>query len=411
MQAHLSLLLLVVFASKSQCIAPPSLIKQKAALLCAGATADCECAAKARPTTVGLSRRSFVASLLTLPAVSAAAVSASAAPVATERPKGDNASSVLQESISGLVAGSTLTFTKSLIKYPLDTATVRLQMPSSTYSVTRPADLFDGAYRGIALPLIANIPAGAVFFAVKDATKSVLRQASVQPGLSLSPILQTCVAVGLAQIPYWIVRNPSEVVKTRQQAGVDGFGDGVTTWQAYNRVRIDALQRVPRGNGTDLGGMNIFRADELRATAREFYVGYWENILYAYPADVVKFVCYDLLTAGRKDSLSPMEGAWAGAVSTAFAQLVTTPLDVVRNRVMCQAGTSDAPTRTFSVDDGNAASNPYITSLLKLAKEEGLAGLFAGATPRVSKAFLSGAIQFATYEGTKQSVLGLLLKQ
>jgi len=45
----------------------------------------------------------------------------------------------------------------------------------------------------------------------------------------------------------------------------------------------------------------------------------------------------------------------------------------------------------------------YMDRLVKLGKEEGLAGLFAGATPRVAKAILSGAIQFATYEETKQS--------
>lgn len=45
----------------------------------------------------------------------------------------------------------------------------------------------------------------------------------------------------------------------------------------------------------------------------------------------------------------------------------------------------------------------YIDTLTILAKEEGLKGLFAGATPRIGKAMLSGAIQFATYEETKES--------
>lgn len=52
----------------------------------------------------------------------------------------------------------------------------------------------------------------------------------------------------------------------------------------------------------------------------------------------------------------------------------------------------------------------YIESLVSLGKEEGFSGLFAGASPRVAKAFLSGAIQFATYEETKQSFTRLLLR-
>lgn len=415
MRLQLSLLLLFVLASKSRCIVPSQVRHKRPFSRCTGIATDSECAAPVSRSSVSLTRRSIVAALLlTVVPVAAAAGSASAAP--TTEPTGDGGagskgpSSVLQESVSGLVAGSALTFTKSLVKYPLDTATVRLQMPGSPYSVARPAALFEGAYRGIVPPLVANVPAGAVFFAVKDAAKSWLRRQ--QAPSVLSPVLQTCVAVGLAQIPYWIVRNPSEVVKTRQQAGVDGFGDGVTAWQAYDRVRVDALRGAKKEHNATQGGM-AFRADEVRAILGEFYVGYWENVLYAYPADVVKFVCYDALTSGRKDALSPAEGAWAGAVSTALAQLVTTPLDVVRNRVMCQGGGSITSGAAGSSDlgEGNGAANPYVASLVKLAKEEGLAGLFAGATPRVSKAFLSGAIQFATYEETKQAVRDLLLKK
>jgi solute carrier family 25 S-adenosylmethionine transporter 26 len=50
----------------------------------------------------------------------------------------------------------------------------------------------------------------------------------------------------------------------------------------------------------------------------------------------------------------------------------------------------------------------YSGALGRLAREEGLKGLFAGATPRVGKAILSGAIQFATYEETKQSISKML---
>ena len=88
--------------------------------------------------------------------------------------------------------------------------------------------------------------------------------------------------------------------------------------------------------------------------------------------------------------MPPAQGAAYGAVSTAAAQFITTPLDVVRNRIM--AG------------DDEEDSSSYADKLTTLARDEGLEGLFAGATPRVGKALLSGAIQFATYEETKQSI-------
>ena len=107
------------------------------------------------------------------------------------------------------------------------------------------------------------------------------------------------------------------------------------------------------------------------------------DILYAYPADVIKFLVYEQLKDQKIDA------ALSGALATATAQWVTTPLDVVRNRVMA------------AETDGNRS---YGGALVDLYRQEGINGLLAGATPRVSKALVSGAIQFATYESTKSKV-------
>lgn len=261
---------------------------------------------------------------------------------------------------------------KTIVKYPLDTATVRLQMPGSDYSVYQPGRLFDGSFRGITTPLVSNIPAGAIFFAVKDATKEFLKAS----GTDLPRWQSTSIAVLAATFPYMLVRNPSEVIKTRQQAGVEGYGEGVTAWEAFQRVKQG-------GNET-----------ETTATLKNFYLGYWENVAYTYPADVIKFVSYEQLSGGRKN-LPPLEGAVYGAMATAIAQFWTTPLDVVRNRVMASSKKEE---------DNDQEEYSYLETLSKIGKEEGLSGLFAGVTPRVGKAMLSGAIQFATYEETKQAL-------
>lgn len=322
-----------------------------------------------------MSRSAFLTTLLLLPVMVPAM--AMAAVNVTESPAPNKA---FEESISGFVAGAALTGTKTLVKYPLDSATVRLQMPNSDYSLQDLARLFDGSYRGVTIPLVANLPAGAVFFAVKDASKAALT------GWDAPRWLKTSVAVAAAQIPYWLLRNPSEVVKTRQQAGLEGYGEGVSALDAYRYTREESM----RNNNSTTG-------------LEDFYLGYWENIIYAYPADVIKFVCYDFLSKGRKD-ISPAEGAMAGAASTAIAQLFTTPLDVVRNRVMARKETSQSTQKTESPPS-------YVDTLVQLAKHEGLPGLFAGASPRVGKALLSGAIQFATYEETKKQIAKLFLKQ
>ncbi|KAL3909250.1 MAG: hypothetical protein SGARI_002696 [Bacillariaceae sp.] len=205
----------------------------------------------------------------------------------------------------------------------------------------------------------------------------------------------TCIAVGVAQFPYWMIRNPSEVIKVRQQTSMETKGGNATSaWQ----VVWQTLQQGDRNDDTG--------SSRKAALTKDLYTGYWENLLYAYPADVLKFVIYEvLLTQGQSD-LSPLKGAQAGAVATAMAQLVTTPLDVVRNRLMMTSPSSDSKNASASDKDSPLS---YWDRLVALANDEGLEGLFAGAAPRVGKAILSGAIQFATYEETKQSILKLLM--
>jgi solute carrier family 25 S-adenosylmethionine transporter 26 len=49
--------------------------------------------------------------------------------------------------------------------------------------------------------------------------------------------------------------------------------------------------------------------------------------------------------------------------------------------------------------------------LTTIAREEGIGALFAGSFPRLGKALLSGAIQFATYEETKQKMGEFFIKR
>ena len=347
----------------------------------------------------------------------------------------DTSLSSAQESLTGFVAGATMSATKTVVKYPLDTATVRMQLAAAAAAAESPyyttwSELFQGSLNGVATPLVANIPGGAVFFAVRDACKASLKTNSVTA--HLPPWIQTCTAVAVAQIPYWLVRNPSEIVKTRQQAKLEGYTEGVSMIQGYRQVWLDATT-ASRDGGVNATHGSDSSCSTLSSLVDAFYLGYWENILYAYPADVIKFLVYDSWTRklGGKQALSPLQGAVVGAGATAVAQLVTTPLDVVRNRLMASAmsinttaqGTLQSPTAVSpgpgedesdkdepaESEDGRAyRQRSYWEALTYLAESEGLPGLFAGAAPRVGKALISGAIQFATYEETKRDVARFL---
>jgi solute carrier family 25 S-adenosylmethionine transporter 26 len=81
------------------------------------------------------------------------------------------------------------------------------------------------------------------------------------------------------------------------------------------------------------------------------------------------------------------ENAGLGSVAGGFAAAITTPLDVVKTRLMVQSSVPAAE-RYSGVWDG----------LVRIAKEEGVATLFSGIVPRVAWISIGGAIFIGYFE-------------
>jgi len=216
--------------------------------------------------------------------------------------------------------------------------------------------------------LVGGVPAGAIFFAVKDYSKSRL----ISDG-HYSKEAATLLAVALANVPYWGIRCPCEVLKTQQQVNLYGTNS-----------------RNVLANLLDL------------SSSGQLYSSYASNLAYSLPADVVKFLAYEALTTsllGRQGTSSGLKGeriegfeaAAVGALAGLVSQVVTSPLDVARTRIM----TNTVP---------SASSSP-VSALAAIVEREGVAAAFAGLAPRSARALASGAIQFFTYEAT-QNFLG-----
>ena len=115
------------------------------------------------------------------------------------------------------------------------------------------------------------------------------------------------------------------------------------------------------------------------------YCGYLSNIGYAYPADLIKFLVYETILSDVFGGKKPngLQAAVAGASAGLVAQVSTTPLDVMRTRVMVD-----------NKDDAIAVLNDAYRDV----------ALFKGVCPRALRAVGSGAIQFATYELTQNAI-------
>jgi|MDTB01.3.fsa_nt_gb solute carrier family 25 S-adenosylmethionine transporter 26 len=245
--------------------------------------------------------------------------------------------------MSSLASGAVSRASKEIILHPIDTVRARQQTQQLRADGS---GLYRNLYDGLAPALASGVPAGAIFFAVKDTSKKYFQRHGLNKNAA------TLASVAIANVPYWIVRNPSEILKTQQQ-----------------------VSQVP-GNETLL---EFFKS----APLEELYRGYSANVGYAYPADAIKFVAYEVILGQYFDGNKPqgLQAAVAGATAGLVAQVTTTPLDVVRTRVMVD---EDDPVKVFSdcYRDGS---------------------LFKGIRPRALRAVGSGAIQFASYELTQSA--------
>lgn len=140
------------------------------------------------------------------------------------------------------------------------------------------------------------------------------------------------------------------------------------------------------------------------AVAREgfagLYRGFGYNILYAFPTDAIKFVAYEALQRSFTRKLNPLESSVCGSAASCVAQLLSTPLDVLRTRVMTTQEEEQGEQGDGEEQQGGPAS--VLETAQAIAREEGAGKLlFSGLAPRLARAVLSGAIQFGSYELTK----------
>ena len=341
----------------------------RSALIGAAAAA----AAAATATTSGAGGRP---GLVAAAAASAAAPTVPAVPTSTTAPTLASAA-VAEDSglLNGLISGAATRISKELLLHPIDTVRARQQVPPSfVRDDNSQKGPWDGLYDGIVPALVGGVPAGALFFGVKDYSKKRLKK------MGFNKEQATVASVTLANVLYWVVRNPAEVRKTAEQIG----SDSQSSVEAVRQVYID-------------GG-----AQGVAASLASSYSSYPSNFVYALPADIIKFLAYEALTAAlygkaEGEKVEGLQAAVTGAAAGLIAQAATTPLDVARTRIMVRAGgRTDA--------DAEPSNTNPVTEIIDIVDSEGVAALFAGLLPRATRAVASGAIQFASYELTQNAL-------
>ncbi|KAK3397111.1 mitochondrial carrier domain-containing protein [Sordaria brevicollis] len=309
---------------------------------------------------------------------------------------------------TALLAGALAGTTVDLSLFPLDTLKTRLQSAQGFFA----SGGFRGIYRGVGSCVIGSAPGAAFFFVTYETTKSLLAPPHLvgtttgdtkQAELSgkgtggLSPGVTHGVAASLGEIAACAVRVPTEVIKQRAQAGQHGGSS------------LSSLQHILNQRG----------AIGLTGVWRELYRGWGITVMREVPFTVLQFPLWESLkkwgrerrqrtgrglfgdsARGKDDKdVSAPESALYGSLAGGFAAALTTPLDVLKTRIML----SERREGVVSVVKG----------IWRDGKEKSGSGLrpfFSGIGPRVMWISIGGAIFLGSYqsvvnafEGTKQT--------
>lgn len=241
--------------------------------------------------------------------------------------------------------------------FPLDSIKTRLQTQSShtLSSVIRAG----GLYRGLAASLVGQIPYGTLTFGFYEVYKTALLKF-----LPKSFAYGLAAAAGDVTGALWL--TPAELIKQQMQSG----------------SQHDNLFAAARGIVKTSGIPGLYR-------------GFMGQIMRDVPFRIVQMLSYELVkdyyvkhyqkkyasSATHVGDLSGKEGALIGAIAGSISACVTTPLDVVKTRMMT-----------------GAQSQNFMRTFLAVARE---GALFKGLVTRVVYIGPSCAIFFFVFEIVK----------
>ena len=118
------------------------------------------------------------------------------------------------------------------------------------------------------------------------------------------------------------------------------------------------------------------------------YAGIFTLIYREIPFDTIQMLIYEYLKGGRDLNVqtSMLNGAFAGGVSA----FITTPIDVVKTRLM--------------TDGGKGVYKSFSQSLKLIAAQDGIAKLWSGWHVRVFYTTIGGMMFFGTFEAVIKAI-------
>ncbi|KAL9033443.1 MAG: hypothetical protein Q9214_007514 [Letrouitia sp. 1 TL-2023] len=281
---------------------------------------------------------------------------------------------VSSPSTRALLAGGVAGTVVDMSLYPIDTLKTRLQAAAGFSA----SGGFRGIYAGVGSALVGSAPGAALFFVTYEGVKMGFarrREGNGRPSVEnsgWSEPLEHMLAASAGEIAACAMRVPTEVVKQRAQA-------------AQQPSSMAALRHILSQRGSiGLGGV-----------WGELYRGWGITVIREVPFTVIQFPLWEAMKGWRskgtrRHGVSAAESGLFGSLAGAVAAAATTPLDVLKTRMM--------------LAKEKQAAVPLFMAILR---ESGPNAFFAGLVPRILWISAGGAIFLGSYQLAYNTMTGI----
>ncbi|KAL2789003.1 mitochondrial carrier [Aspergillus keveii] len=318
--------------------------------------------------------------------------------------------------LSGAVAVVTVDF----LVYPFDTLKTRIQSPNyntvykdTATNTVRKNVLFRGLYQGVFSVVLSTIPASGAFFTTYENVKATLNKSKKSQAHSLTTPLINALSSSVAESVSCFLLTPAEVIKQNAQV-INNTSTNTNTSARKRGSRSITLQVMHRFKSQPWklwSGYSALLGRNLPFTGLNFPI--FEFV----KGELIKYRrqrqrhhpdpgSHGGSAGGQKGGGERGQGKGgepvferavltgiAASISGSIASVVTTPIDVVKTRMMLAAsGEGSGP-------DVKQARRGAWSVGKEIFRDEGVKGLFRGGAIRVVWTAMSLSIYLSIYEG------------
>ncbi|PYH46196.1 putative mitochondrial carrier protein [Aspergillus saccharolyticus JOP 1030-1] len=339
------------------------------------------------------------------------------------------------------LSGAFAVFITDFLVYPFDTLKTRIQSPNyatvykdATTGHVKRGLLFKGLYQGVGSVVLATIPASGAFFTTYESTKRTLTHLLARspnpkatPGetgtetTTTTTLLPTPVVHSLAsctaEAVSCFILTPAEVLKQNAQMYSNTSADHTGGSSASSSTSSHSHpKKAGSSSSSKPGNITIHILRKFRHRPWKLWSGYSALVGRNLPFTGIQFPIFEFVKrriaerrAEGKDSRKGMNGEGeggadtdsvlervyvtgiAGSVAGTISSVVTTPIDVVKTRMMLAAGEAETQKK-----------RPGAWAVGKeVFRREGVPGLFRGGALRAFWTAISFGIYLSMYEGGK----------